>query len=79
MGMISEDTKWFLFAMLVFFSLPICISIILINGEVIPVLAKEGFSLNIVILTFHMIVVSTVIGILIEFFAVKLYELFISN
>ena len=75
--MISEDNKWFLFAMLVFFSLPICISIILINGEVIPVLAKEGFNPNIIILTFHMIVVSTVLGILIELFAVKVYEMVI--
>lgn len=75
-SMISDDTKWLIFGMLVLFSLPICIMIFLFHVEVMPDIMKNGLSLAILDEMFYFAVASLVIGLSIEAFFIGIYELF---
>jgi hypothetical protein len=74
--MISKDTISIILAFLLLFSLPICMMIFLFNAEVMPNINKYGITFEIICQIIHIMIVSTVLGVLIEVFFAQLYELF---
>lgn len=68
-----EEFLLYSFGMLLCFSVPICMMIFLFNVEVMPNIIRYGWSLDIIGQIIHIIIVSTVLGFLVELFFSELY------